>query len=406
MKINVPENLTLEELILPDENYTWLANHHNKLKLSFVKGHTLLKYIDKMYYFLYLIHRNSCKKYYQCELFQYREFTNVKLSSDLILPYKTMRQIIHFLIEIKVIDSVNVSKVYQYGRVDLKYFRLKYPYNNLNRRMIEIKLKNKKHKINAEIMKNPIYKNQYDKMNDMNFDANKAETLAQLQYCESYNLIEEIRQKNYYFTVGDKSNRVFSTINSIPKQLRCCIVDDNNKSLKELDFHTFNPKLLYYIINEYVLKNNVKNELLTKELEQYRLDLKTDFYMHIACKCLSTDRKKAKDLVLIDWINANPMKPKKAQQILARLYPEITKVMNEMKGITEREYKSFYCDIMKLESHIINDVIYAKFIELYPDAIIYTIFDGMLIEEHYYNYLKFIMENEATKIIGIDMNVK
>jgi hypothetical protein len=52
---------------------------------------------------------------------------------------------------------------------------------------------------------------------------------------------------------------------------------------------------------------------------------------------------------------------------------------------------------MSRESELVNDIIYRKFIEIYPDAIMYTIFGSFLIEQNYAAQLQSMMLEEGNK---------
>ena len=70
------------------------------------------------------------------------------------------------------------------------------------------------------------------------------------------------------------------------------------------------------------------------------------------------------------------------------------------------QYENFSYTMMKMESELVNDIIYKKFIEMHPDAILYTIFDSFLVEQKYSAELLSIMQEEGSKYFNINCIVK
>jgi hypothetical protein len=61
---------------------------------------------------------------------------------------------------------------------------------------------------------------------------------------------------------------------------------------------------------------------------------------------------------------------------------------------------------MSRESELVNDIIYRKFIEIYPDAIMYTFFDSLLIEQKYAAQLHTMMLEEGSKYFNLNCIIK
>ncbi|MGD0581488.1 MAG: hypothetical protein ABR974_00930 [Bacteroidales bacterium] len=61
---------------------------------------------------------------------------------------------------------------------------------------------------------------------------------------------------------------------------------------------------------------------------------------------------------------------------------------------------------MSKESELVNDIIYEKFIEIYPDAIMYTIFDSFLVEQKYAATLHTMMLLEGSQYFNLNCIVK
>jgi hypothetical protein len=54
----------------------------------------------------------------------------------------------------------------------------------------------------------------------------------------------------------------------------------------------------------------------------------------------------------------------------------------------------------------VNDIIYKKFIEIHPDAIMYTLFDSFLVEQKYATQLHTMMLEEGSKYFNLNCIVK
>ena len=83
--------------------------------------------------------------------------------------------------------------------------------------------------------------------------------------------------------------------------------------------------------------------------------------------------------------------------------PRISEVIDCLKV---EKYQNFSNTTMKMESELVNDIIYKKFIDLHPDAILYTIFDSFLVEQKYAAQLQSLMQEEGGKYFNINCIVK
>jgi hypothetical protein len=61
---------------------------------------------------------------------------------------------------------------------------------------------------------------------------------------------------------------------------------------------------------------------------------------------------------------------------------------------------------MSMESELVNDIIYKKFIDIYPDTIMYNLFDGFLVEQRYSALLQSMMQEEGSKYFNLNCFVK
>jgi hypothetical protein len=62
--------------------------------------------------------------------------------------------------------------------------------------------------------------------------------------------------------------------------------------------------------------------------------------------------------------------------------------------------------MMSRESELVNNIIYKKFIDKHPTAIMYTVFDSILIEQKYAAELHSLMFEEGSKYFTINCIVK
>ena len=61
---------------------------------------------------------------------------------------------------------------------------------------------------------------------------------------------------------------------------------------------------------------------------------------------------------------------------------------------------------MSRESELVDDIIYRKFVELYPDVILYTIFDSFLVEQKCAALLQTMMLEKGSKYFNLNCTVK
>jgi len=115
------------------------------------------------------------------------------------------------------------------------------------------------------------------------------------------------------------------------------------------------------------------------------------------------NREQVKDIVLKRWFNGKLNSRNKHRVYLKKRLPRISEVIDCLK--VER-YENFSNTMMRMESELVNDIIYRKFIEIYPDAIIYTIFDSFLVEQKYSAKLQSMMQEEGSRYFNLNCTVK
>ena len=115
------------------------------------------------------------------------------------------------------------------------------------------------------------------------------------------------------------------------------------------------------------------------------------------------NRDQTKDIVLKYWFNGRPNSRNRYRQYLLKRLPRISNIIDSLKVV---KYENFSNFTMSRESELLNDIIYRKFIEIYPQAIMYTIFDSILVEQKYAAQLHSVMLEEGSKYFNLNCIVK
>lgn len=416
MKLLRPANLDLQTLIEDDKIYSYLSNTSGKFSTCFKKGKVLRKLIPEIQYFISVcIYKDEAQGDFRTIGFKRIRYTDVQH----VMSYKKMRQVIHFLvrqhiIEVKGITESIVVQGKQFGII-AKYFKLIAPYDG-STEILEINLKTKKKvTINGRAKQlldtNPVIRHQFEMCSNYNFNAELAELhannlhnqklISDKQWASMLDYIERLRNKSVLFNYNEKTDRIFTIINLCNKELRQFFQPkSNNQSERfiELDFSTFNIQVLHKLVDDSVSISNISNisKNLEKELNELSLCLEVDFYKKIqdvaAREGIELSRDDAKTLALKHWQNARLDSWNEETKIMKTLYPEVTKIMNVLKGKTYADYLKYSNNFMRIESQLVQEI-YAGFIAKYPDVCIYNIFDSFMVEEQHKDNLKIIMDD-------------
>lgn len=426
MKLLRPVNLDLAEFIKDDKLYSYLVNKSGKFGADFKKGKLIKKLIPEMQYF---ISTCICAEEEQGD-FRLKGFKQIRINDvSHIMSYRKMRQVIYFLQKYHIIELKHATKfITVNGRqfvIDAKYFRLLKPYDGINQ-IFEIEFKAKKNiTVNLRtkylIETNAAIRRQFQMCSSYEFNAEQAKIFTNELYrtgikndrqlVSMLDYIERLRKHSVIFNYNEKTDRIFTIINLCHKELRQYFrVKRNDKfyGFVELDFSTFNIQVLHKLIDEKVTLTNI-NEKLINELETMAHWLKTDFYKNIQDISQMTgtviSRDAAKDLALKHWQNARIDSWNEATGIMKTLFPEVTKVMNKLKGSTYPDYLKYSNNFMRIESQLVQEIL-SVFISHFPDAIIYNIFDSFMVEEHYKENLRNIMDDCSKKYFDREINIK
>jgi hypothetical protein len=426
MKLLKPQSLDLNALIKDTQWYSYLSNTSGILGIGLKQGKALRKLIPEILYFInVIIYTDEAQGDYRTAGFKRIRITDVQH----IMSYKKMRQVIHFLlrqniIEVRDITEFITAKGKQFG-INARYFKLIPPYDG-KIEIVEIILKTKrKVSVNSKakqlIETNPVIRHQFEMCSNYKFNADEALIHANnlhdqrakndKQWASMLDYIERLRNKSVMFNYNEKTDRVFTIINMCHKELRHFFQvgnGENYESLTELDFSTFNIQVLHKIINDSISIDNI-NENLLKELDELAHWLQVDFYKKIqdisASVGVSISRDDAKSLALKHWQNARLDSWNEETKIMKKFFPEITKVMNVLKGKTYEDYLKYSNRFMQNESKLVQEI-YTEFIAQYPKVCIYNIFDSFLVEEQYKDNLRIVMDNCSRKYFNRQIKIK
>jgi hypothetical protein len=426
MKLMRPANLDLQTFVEDDKIYSYLSNTSGKFSKCYKKGKVLRKLIPEIQYFISIcIYTDEAQGDFRTTGFKRIRYTDVHH----VMSYKKMRQVIHFLvrqliIEVKAITESITVQGRQFA-INAKYYRLIAPYDG-STEILEIKVKTKrKVTINGRakqlIETNPVIRHQFEMCSNYNFNAGLAEIhannlhnqkiISDKQWASMLDYIERLRNKSVLFNYNEKTDRIFTIINFCNKELRPFFQpksDNQCENFIELDFSTFNIQVLHKIVDDSISVSNI-NENLLKELDKLSLWLEEDFYKKIQDISASTgieiSRDDAKTLALKHWQNARLDSWNAETKIMKTLFPEITKIMNVLKGKTHADYLKYSNNFMRIESLLVQEI-YAEFIAIYPKVCIYNIFDSFMVEEQYKDNLKRIMDDCSTKYFKRQIKIK
>jgi hypothetical protein len=430
MKLVVPANLDLEDKInsLSDKMLR-IVNNGNQLSHKITSTNSLKKYIPYLYLYLHSLIEsindnkvnNECQ--YPAHKGMYR-IPNYKLEGFKTMSSRKISQVVNILEHLGIIITVRCRMTViidnQIYRPNTRYIKFLDDYNIANTKIVEYDLEYRviEDKITKDALANLLHVQQeMDQLANINFDSDNAqikvnelkskEVINDKQYASYCNSIDKLKSGNYRIKYSDRCNRIFTSVNQLPKVLREYVVDNNNESLKELDFKAFVPTIIYKIILSHVAKHNVRNDKLSKEIYKYKECLSNDFYLSIGKILNIHNRNEVKELVLRYWINKNHNNNwnSKKYSLLKEIFPQITNILEKYKGNSKETVKKFYNSIMKKESELINKIIIYQFSQLYPEATIYNLFDGLMINESFYVQMKVFMEIIANKYFEFPIEI-
>jgi len=434
-----PENLNLEELIKPESRYfVNVRRSDGSSYLDLINGQKLSKYIPAMYYFIHVLLQRQHISYDTLRLRYDKTFVRVFVRDIEPVKSKNYFNLIVFkLITLKIIERKTSRESTKGGyMVEGQYFRLTEEYINAVVIQHEITLKKttaEKLKVKFGIKRNdskdtvtissfkqiPSIYHQYLAVHNIRFNTEEAEEyltrsysdktieIGRLNTCRIY--MYNITNGRFYYTYSDACERFFTTVNGMPKELRQFILDGDNQGLVELDFGSSTAYVIYKIISSDMPEHaSVVNKILFEtEVDLYKRLLETgDFYSairDIIFHDYELSRDQIKDIVIKHWFNATPGSKNKYRKQICKIFPRITEFIDSKKSPV---YEDFFNFVMLLESKLVNGIIYQKFINLHPDAVIYTVFDSFLIDQKHSDELFELMLNEGRKFYNVDCVVK
>jgi hypothetical protein len=429
MKLLKPVNLNLETMIKADQAYSYITYKDGKKGHALKNGSVYQKLIPYIYFFINQIIIKDKSRYSNS-----LDFSRIKLTDvQHIMTVHKMYQVVHFLTQQKIIEVKGISefitvKGQQYS-INAKYFRLLPGYCE-GTEIIDIPIKIKPNiNINAmakeQINCNAGIKHQYNLCRSYIFDFDNAEKYLQdlhdkkiitdNYFIRCHQHIQRLRNKDVIFTISEKTHRITTIINTCPKVLRRFFITDS----VELDFQTFNVNVLVKLINDNINIMNISQPLIDEE-EKISKETQLDFYNVIVEyfknnsviveyfkeNGMTIDRDTVKDIVLKNWIYARPDTKRFEFTIMKLMYPEITKLMTELKGKHHNEYLQYTYKYMQIESELVNNGIYKRFSEILPDVRLYTVYDCLIIDSKNKQTLLDIMKEESQKFFKRTINIK
>ncbi|MFW5983082.1 MAG: hypothetical protein ACOCQ4_01170 [bacterium] len=437
ISLHKPSNLDLESLIQAETMFLLpIRKSDGTFTYDMVRGSKIKKHIPTLYFF---IHMFLDRQNQGVEPLQYLyDSSFVQMFARDIEPLKSknyFRFIWSILRSLAVIEMVNSIKPNKYKEsAQAYYFKIQEPYSSAEIVQHEIlvpeKIKTKLDDLwnigknitktnNTPKFSNPNIQHQVRALREINFE-NEAATkyikklyskgnLSIAQYNSAIISINNLKNGRISTTHSHACNRLYTPITSLSKELRAFIKDDYGNELIELDFASFNPYVVYKILTGInpTYQSKLERIQFENELDLYsRLLLSGDFYQEINQLCFADKnftRDEVKEVVLWKWFNARPNSRDKNRKIMLQKLPKISEIIDSMKS---ERFENFSNTTMKLESKLVNDLIYPEFIKRYPDALIYTIFDSYLVEERFAKELHQLMVERGSDFFGIDCIVR
>ncbi len=270
MKIYLPENLDLESVIIDyeekyKEKYQWIIHTIVSQKYKVKPGIgdyvnldqvTLRKFLGERY----------CKDILK------------QLESSGIIKINSKYSANKFCMSYKLTEKYGSSGVKSVDFTGDKAIRYIYKLNDFDEKRLAEQLKNP---AVAQLFKN-VYKIDIDKQGALTYAAksyNKGEINIE-QYISAFVSIENISNKdeNYFFTVDEKTGRVYHSIANCPRYLRQ-FLSYEGEQLFQIDIANSQPMLFYSLIldflenrksiNEHILSNNTNDTYLSTTLSPY-----------------------------------------------------------------------------------------------------------------------------------------
>lgn len=437
INLNRPANLILEDLIVPElPLFIPVRRDDGGHSHIITTGKKVLKHIPALYYFIHVLLERKHSDI-ETERSMYAK-DYIRLYSRDIEPLKNknyFRMMWGILDFINVVEDFDETRPNKYRKTAKAYFfRLTKDYDNspivqhqiLVKKSIANKLNEKWNKTPKAFKKVDVIKalnkqlaHQYNALHSINFDSDSAlgfikkmldsKRINTSQYNSSFVSINNIIEKKINVKQSSSCNRFFTPITSMPKHLRPFLKDNEGNSLIEIDFSSFNAFAVYKILNtaEPKYDSNAYKIAFENELDLYRRILSGgDFYNNfkeIFFPDQELSRDQIKSIVLVNWFNGKLNSRNKYRQHMLKRMPRISEIIDSLKS---KNYENFSHVTMRMESELVNEIIYNQFVQQYPDAILYTVFDSFLIEQKYASTLQTMMTTEGSKYFNINCIVK
>jgi hypothetical protein len=439
ISLNKPENLVLEDLISPElPFFPSIRRDDGTSGHKMTTGKHIRKHIPSMYYFIHKLLERQHSDVDTLRCWFDKEY--VEMFSRDIEPFKSkndFRFVWGILASIKVIEFHDDTRPNKYRKsAKVYFFKLTDKYINsqvvqhemLVRKTIADKLNKKWSNIKKQandpceqmsISTDKVYVHQYKALQNLKFDAENAKQhIDDLLEAKSIDIkryntcminINNLKCGKIKLKNSEVCKRFFTPVTSMPKELRQFIKDSEDNSLVELDFVSSQPFIVYKILNEMIpeFNSNIEKIAYENELDLYRQILSSgDFYRDFKAYFFPDEdltRDQIKDEVLHHWFNGKLNSRNKFRKKMLQRLPSLSAIIDSMKSPRYKDFSNF---AMVMESQLVNDIIYKKFIDIHPDVIMYTIFDSFLVERRYSTELLSMMQEEGSKYFTLNCNVR
>lgn len=238
---------------------------------------------------------------------------------------------------------------------------------------------------------------------------NSGFTLA--EFIDSVQKAKLLKRKEISFT--HSKYRVYHTLNRTKKELRSFMLVDGNPMV-EFDYKSSQILHLIYIIENDINSGNINasidTDMLRSQLYAFkRIVNQGDIYNHFAKhyyydnkkflgKNWEDSRDKAKELVLQKYINGGNKPRLKSHKWVRSVFTQITAYIDSIN--IDNDLSLLANRLMESEGYLVNEIIVNRIIREYPECVLYTVFDSIIVAQAYSNQVHDVMIQESINYLG------
>lgn len=270
---------------------------------------------------------------------------------------------------------------------------------------IEAKAKRKRDNKTVDLLKYPEYGYQQNNVFNINLDYEPAVEWVNNNIIDigkknsAISSLNAIKEGKTNIDVDNSVNKVFSPITSLKKELRSFILDTDDHTLLIIDFSASH---LFHLIK--LIQDSSPSPALAAEVEELRtIAVSSGIYEHVQKKYYNENgkeitRDQAKD-IFIPYFLYGKYKKSKTSIWVKSLFPQVSKFIDSWNR------RTLNIEIQKKESYLLNRVIFNRIAVELPDSICYGMFDGVLVEENYFDQVFNIILEESTNYFGYEVPI-